>query len=112
MCFPKTPKIETPAQPAPPAAEGATSLVLGGGINDEEESLRNRGLLGRLALRVGRGSNASRSVGSGRSPSSAGGSTAGGIGGVGPSGAGSGGTGSSGGGLRSPSKTFSARQFD
>jgi hypothetical protein len=50
---PKTPKPG--AQPAaPPAAQGADSLLLGPTSNDDDEQLRQAGLLGRLALRVGR----------------------------------------------------------
>lgn len=109
MCFVKTPKIETPAQPPAPAAQGATSLVLGGGVDDDEDSLRNRGLLGRLALRLGRGrgrgANTAQSVagvGGSSGGSSSGGSTSGGS----PSGGGSSGGSSSGGGFASPSRSF------
>jgi hypothetical protein len=98
MCFtkPKTPKPG--AQPAPPAAEGAASLILGPTSNEDDE-LRNSGVLGRLALRVGRafgvtGPAAPGGVGTGSVGSGSGG-TAGGGGTTGGSTGGSTGTGGS-----------------
>lgn len=99
MCFskPKTPKPG--AQPAPPAAAGAESLLLGPTSNDDE-ALRNAGLLGRLALRVGRATGISPRGGP---ASQGGGSTTGSVGsGTGGSG---GGSSSSGGGSSSGGST-------
>jgi hypothetical protein len=80
MCFsaPKAPKPT--AQPAAPPAQGADNLLLGPTSNDDQQ-LRNSGLLGRLALKVGRAV--------GRGP---GGAPGGDVGGVGNVGSGSGGS--------------------
>lgn len=51
-CLPKTPKIVPPAAEPPPQAEGATDLRVG---PDDGFSTRARTNVGRLALRVGRG---------------------------------------------------------
>jgi hypothetical protein len=79
MCFtkPKAPKPGAP--PAPPANAGADTLVLGPSANTDDEQLRNAGVLGRLALRVGRfGAGAGGAGGGG--DGLGGGSVAGGVG--------------------------------
>lgn len=90
MCFTKSKVPKPGAQPAPPAAAGASSLVLGPTSQDDDE-LRNAGVLGRLALRVGRSFGAK--AGSGRGVGSGSGSGSptppGGVGGVGSSAPGS-----------------------
>lgn len=108
MCFTKPKTPQPGAQPAPPAAAGADSLILGPTSNDDE-NLRNAGVLGRLALRVGRavgavpgkgpaqgGGSPTGNVGSGTGGSSGGGSTS--SGGGSSTGTASGGSSSSGGG--------------
>jgi hypothetical protein len=91
MCFTKPKTPQPGAQPAAPAAQGADSLVLGGS-DTEDERLRNAGVLGRLALRVGNfagriaGPGGSDTSGSSTAPSTGGGgaaSTGGGTGGTG-----------------------------
>lgn len=89
MCFTKPKTPQPGAQPAPPAAAGADSLILGPTSNDDE-NLRNAGVLGRLALRVG------RAFGTGPAKGPVGSGSGGGTGSVG-SGSG-GGSSSSGGG--------------
>lgn len=54
-CLPK-PKIKPPAAEPAPASQGADELKVGA---DDAFSQRNRGAVGRLALRVGRSSNSS-----------------------------------------------------
>lgn len=51
-CIPK-PKIKPPAAEPAPASQGAEELKVGA---DDAFSQRNRGAVGRLALRVGRSS--------------------------------------------------------
>lgn len=52
-CLPKTPKINPPAADPAPPAEGATDLRVGPAGSDPFNT-RNRGAVGRLALRVGK----------------------------------------------------------